>query len=44
VRGLNFEFKANDRSGFIGVGIVGAFLFVVVGWYGGRWVIRKLKL
>lgn len=35
--------NANDQSGFIGVGIVGGFLFVVVGWYGGRWVIRKLK-
>lgn len=35
--------NANHRSGFIGVGIVGGFLFVVVGWYGGRWIIRKYK-
>ncbi|KAF8889993.1 high-affinity nickel-transport protein-domain-containing protein [Gymnopilus junonius] len=33
--------NANSQSGFIGVAIVGAFLLIVVGWYGSRWVARK---
>lgn len=35
--------KANDKSGFIGAAIVGGFLLVVVGWYGGQWAAKKLK-
>lgn len=35
--------KANDQSGYIGAAIVGGFLLVVVGWYGGQWVAKKLK-
>jgi len=35
--------KANDQSGYIGAAIVGGFLLVVVGWYGGRWVAKKLR-
>ncbi|KAF8799008.1 NicO-domain-containing protein [Phlegmacium glaucopus] len=35
--------KANDQSGYIGAAIVGGFLLVVVGWYGGRWAAKKLK-
>ncbi|KAK0487508.1 NicO-domain-containing protein [Armillaria novae-zelandiae] len=33
--------KANDNSGYIGAAIVGAFVVIVAGWYGGRWAIRK---
>ncbi|KAK0464438.1 NicO-domain-containing protein [Desarmillaria tabescens] len=36
-----FSFKANDNSGYIGAAIVGAFVLIVAGWYGGRWIIRK---
>jgi hypothetical protein len=35
--------KANDQSGYIGVAIVGGFLLIVVGWYGGQWIAKKLK-
>ncbi|KAH9065490.1 NicO-domain-containing protein [Lactarius vividus] len=35
--------KANDNSGYIGAGIVGTFVLVVGGWYGGRWVLNKWK-
>ncbi|KAK0201807.1 NicO-domain-containing protein [Desarmillaria ectypa] len=35
--------KANDNSGYIGAAIVGAFVIVVAGWYGGHWAIRKNK-
>jgi hypothetical protein len=35
--------QANDNSGYIGAGIVGSFVLVVGGWYGGRWVISKWK-
>jgi high-affinity nickel-transport protein len=35
--------KANDNSGYIGAGIVGTFVLVVGGWYGGRWAINKWK-
>lgn len=35
--------KANDKSGYIGAAIVGGFLLVVVGWYGGQWAAKKLK-
>ncbi|KAH9080626.1 NicO-domain-containing protein [Lactarius deliciosus] len=35
--------KANDNSGYIGAGIVGTFVLVVGGWYGGRWVVNKWK-
>jgi len=34
---------ANDQSGYIGIGIVGGFLLIVVGWYGGQWAAKKLK-
>ena len=44
---LNFygtsTFKANDQSGFIGAAIVGGFIVVLIGWYGGRWAIQKLR-
>ncbi|KAF9261410.1 NicO-domain-containing protein [Marasmius fiardii PR-910] len=32
---------ANDNSGYIGAGIVGAFVVVVAAWYGGRWIVRR---
>ncbi|KAI5123092.1 hypothetical protein M0805_001448 [Coniferiporia weirii] len=34
--------KANDDSGFIGAAIVGGFVLVVAGWYGGRWIMQKV--
>jgi len=33
--------QANEQSGYIGAAIVGAFLAVVLGWYGTRRVLRK---
>ncbi|KAH0586225.1 hypothetical protein H2248_007479 [Termitomyces sp. 'cryptogamus'] len=33
--------RANDNSGYIGVGIVGSFLVIVAGWYGMQWVLRR---
>lgn len=33
--------QANEKSGYIGAAIVGAFLSVVLGWYGVRWVLRR---
>ncbi len=33
--------QANDNSGYIGAAIVGSFIIIVAGWYGGRWVARK---
>jgi len=38
-----FWAKANDNSGYIGASIVGTFVLVVGGWYGGRWGINKWK-
>ena len=35
--------QANDNSGYIGAGIVGAFVLVVSGWYGGRWAFARWK-
>ncbi|KAK0244159.1 NicO-domain-containing protein [Armillaria nabsnona] len=35
--------KANDNSGYIGAAIVGAFVIIVAGWYGGRRAIRKYR-
>ncbi|KAL1718807.1 high-affinity nickel-transport protein-domain-containing protein [Schizophyllum commune] len=35
--------RANDNSGYIGAGIVGAFIVVVASWFGGRKVIRKWR-
>ncbi|KAJ3514140.1 hypothetical protein NLJ89_g2553 [Agrocybe chaxingu] len=35
--------NANEQSGYIGAAIVGAFLVIVIAWYGGRWVARKVK-
>ncbi|KAL0067115.1 hypothetical protein AAF712_005902 [Marasmius tenuissimus] len=35
--------EANDNSGYIGAGIVGAFVFVVIAWYGGRWAVRRMQ-
>ncbi|PPR04077.1 hypothetical protein CVT24_010650 [Panaeolus cyanescens] len=33
--------NAGEQSGFIGAAIVGAFLLIVICYYGGRWVIAK---
>ena len=33
--------QANQRSGYIGAAIVGAFIAVVLGWYGLRQVLRR---
>ncbi|KAG6335565.1 hypothetical protein ID866_3528, partial [Astraeus odoratus] len=33
--------QANDNSGYIGAAIVGVFVLLVAGWYGGKWVIRR---
>lgn len=35
--------QAADNSGYIGAAIVGAFVAVVAGWYGVRWVLRKKR-
>ncbi|CAA7262937.1 unnamed protein product [Cyclocybe aegerita] len=35
--------NANEQSGYIGAAIVGAFLVIVIAWYGGRWISRKMK-
>ncbi|KXN90929.1 High-affinity nickel transport protein [Leucoagaricus sp. SymC.cos] len=35
--------NANEHSGFIGVGIVGAVVVIVASWYLGRWVIRRIR-
>ncbi|KAI5889739.1 NicO-domain-containing protein [Schizophyllum commune H4-8] len=35
--------RANDNSGYIGAGIVGAFIVVVASWFGGRKVVRKWR-
>ncbi|KAF8158078.1 high-affinity nickel-transport protein-domain-containing protein [Crassisporium funariophilum] len=35
--------NANAQSGYIGAAIVGGFLLIVVGWYGGQWAARKIK-
>ncbi|OCB86287.1 NicO-domain-containing protein [Sanghuangporus baumii] len=32
-----------DQSGYIGAAIVGVFVAILVGWYGGRWALRKMK-
>ena len=34
---------ASDASGYIGAGIVGGFAVVVAGWYGGHWLVRRLR-
>ena len=33
--------RVNEQSGYIGAAIVGAFLAIVLGWYGIRWVLRR---
>jgi len=33
--------QANEQSGYIGAALVGAFLAVVLGWYGVRWALRR---
>lgn len=33
--------QANKQSGYIGAAIVGAFLVIVLGWYGIRWALRR---
>ncbi|KAK8869931.1 hypothetical protein IAR55_000499 [Kwoniella newhampshirensis] len=33
--------RANDQSGYIGAAIVGCFVAILLGWYGGRWVVTK---
>ncbi|CAE6448482.1 unnamed protein product [Rhizoctonia solani] len=33
--------RANDMSGFIGAAVVGCFVVIVAGWYGGRWLLRR---
>ncbi|THV00852.1 NicO-domain-containing protein [Dendrothele bispora CBS 962.96] len=35
--------KASDNSGYIGAAIIGAFVVVVLGWYGARWGLRRCK-
>ena len=35
--------QANDNSGYIGAGIVGAFIVVVASWFGGRKIVRKWR-
>ncbi|KAL5481000.1 hypothetical protein ACEPAI_9941 [Sanghuangporus weigelae] len=35
--------KAADQSGYIGAAIVGLFVAILVGWYGGRWALQKMK-
>ncbi|KAF9485779.1 NicO-domain-containing protein [Pholiota conissans] len=35
--------KAGDKSGYIGIAIVGAFSLIVATWYGGRWAAKKIK-
>ncbi|KAL5523100.1 hypothetical protein ACEPAF_1367 [Sanghuangporus sanghuang] len=35
--------KAADQSGYIGAAIVGVFVAILVGWYGGRWALRMKK-
>ncbi|KIJ54554.1 hypothetical protein M422DRAFT_24502 [Sphaerobolus stellatus SS14] len=35
--------RANDNSGYIGAGIVGAFVVLVTGWYSCRWTIRYYR-
>lgn len=35
--------EAGDNSGYIGAGIVGAFVAIVGGWYGWRWVLGRRK-
>ncbi|KAI0004593.1 high-affinity nickel-transport protein-domain-containing protein [Russula compacta] len=42
-RWWRFWAKANDNSGYIGAGIVGTFVLVVSGWYGGQWAFAKWK-
>jgi len=42
-RWWRFWAEANDNSGYIGAGIVGSFVLVVSGWYGGRWAFAKWK-
>lgn len=32
---------AGEQSGWIGIGIVGGFIVIVGGWYGGRWVYKR---
>ncbi|KAF8170928.1 NicO-domain-containing protein [Pholiota molesta] len=34
---------ASDQSGYIGIAIVGVFSLIVVSWYGGKWVAKKVK-
>jgi len=36
--------NANDAIGFIGAGIVGVFVLVVIGWYIGVWIVKKRRL
>ncbi|CAE6458500.1 unnamed protein product [Rhizoctonia solani] len=33
--------RANDMSGFIGAAVVGCFVVIVAGWYGGKWLLRR---
>ncbi|CEL62577.1 High-affinity nickel transport protein OS=Cupriavidus necator (strain ATCC 17699 / H16 / DSM 428 / Stanier 337) GN=hoxN PE=1 SV=3 [Rhizoctonia solani AG-1 IB] len=33
--------RANDMSGFIGAAVVGCFVVIVAGWYGGRWFLQR---
>jgi len=38
-----FWAEANNNSGYIGAGIVGSFVLVVGGWYGGRWAYSRAR-
>lgn len=40
---LTSSFQASEQSGFIGAAIVGGFLVVVVGYYGGRWIQQNYR-
>jgi len=30
----------NDNSGYVGAGIVGCFVIILIGYWGGRWILR----
>lgn len=37
------DIQAGENSGYIGVGIVGALLLIVVSWYLGNWIFRRVR-
>lgn len=36
-------YQANNNIGYIGAGIVGAFVVLVGGWYAFTWVIKRIR-